>query len=38
MECNVLDFYASLWHAEWPHIEEVTESIYLIWVQKKENS
>ena len=21
LECNVLDYYASLWHAKWPHNE-----------------
>ena len=26
MECNVLDYYASLWHAKWPHNESHMES------------
>ena len=34
LECNVLDYYASLWHAKWPHNESYWV-IYLIWVQQK---
>ena len=28
MERNVLDYYASLWHAKWPHNESDMESYW----------